>query len=140
MLIVARFQRLKMMSKLGAVPSLFNINEPLIFRTPIILNPLILVPVTIAPIVAVLVAYIAMKLQFMLPFNGVIAPWTTPLIISRLLVSGWQGTIVQIIAVAASTIIYLPFAKLLDNQYRKEELKVENNSSNLESEDDDWTL
>ncbi|WGX76957.1 PTS transporter subunit EIIC [Paraclostridium bifermentans] len=140
MLIVARSQRLKMMSKLGAVPSLFNINEPLIFGTPIILNPLMLVPVTLAPIVSVLIAYLAMKLQFMLPFNGVIAPWTTPPIISGLLVSGWQGALIQLIAIVASTLIYLPFVKALDNQYRKEELEVEENNSESDSEDDDWAL
>lgn len=140
MLIVARSQRLKMMSKLGAVPSLFNINEPLIFGTPIILNPLMLVPVTLAPIVSVLIAYLAMKLQSMLPFNGVIAPWTTPPIISGLLVSGWQGALIQLIAIVASTLIYLPFVKALDNQYRKEELEVEENNSESDSEDDEWAL
>ncbi|WP_263348703.1 PTS transporter subunit EIIC [Paraclostridium sp. AKS81] len=140
MLIVARSQRLKMMSKLGAVPSLFNINEPLIFGTPIILNPLMLVPVTLAPIVSVFIAYLAMKLQFMLPFNGVIAPWTTPPIISGLLVSGWQGALIQLIAIVASTLIYLPFVKALDNQYRKEELEVEENNSESDSEDDEWAL
>ena len=129
-----------MMSKLGAVPSLFNINEPLIFGTPIILNPLMLVPVTLAPIVSVLIAYLAMKLQFMLPFNGVIAPWTTPPIISGLLVSGWQGALVQLLAIIASTAIYLPFVKALDNQYKKEELEVEENNSDLDSEDDEWSL
>ena len=121
MLIVARSERLKTMSKLGTVPALFNINEPLIFGTPIILNPLMLIPVTIAPIVSVILAYMAMKLQFMTPFTGIIAPWTTPLGISGWLVSGWQGALVQVVAVVVSTIIYLPFVKALDNQYKKDE-------------------
>jgi len=99
-----------------------------------------LVPVTLAPIVSVLIAYLAMKLQFMLPFNGVIAPWTTPPIISGLLVSGWQGALVQLLAIIASTAIYLPFVKALDNQYKKEELEVEENNSDLDSEDDEWSL
>ncbi|RDY25608.1 PTS cellobiose transporter subunit IIC, partial [Romboutsia weinsteinii] len=48
-------------------------------------------------------------------------------IISGLLVSGWQGAAVQILAILASTLIYIPFVKALDNQYRKEELGTNNN-------------
>lgn len=123
MLLVARSERMKMMSKIGTVPALFNINEPLIFGIPIILNPLMLIPVTLAPIAAVLVAYVSMKIQFMQPFTGVIAPWPTPAIFSGFLVSGWQGAVTQIVAIIVATLIYLPFIKALDNQYRKEEKK-----------------
>lgn len=38
MIIVARSSRLKTMSKLAAVPAYFNINEPLVFGLPIVLN------------------------------------------------------------------------------------------------------
>lgn len=121
LLLVARSQKLKMLSRLSAVPSIFNINEPLVFGVPIVMNPLMIIPVTVAPIVSVYLAYFAIKIGFMMPFNGVIAPWTTPPIFSGFLVSGWQGAVVQIIAIAASVLIYYPFVKALDNQYRKDE-------------------
>ncbi|WP_066496813.1 PTS sugar transporter subunit IIC [Abyssisolibacter fermentans] len=121
LLLVARSQKLKMLSRLSAVPSMFNINEPLVFGVPIVMNPLMIIPVTVAPIVSVYLAYFAIKIGFMMPFNGVIAPWTTPPIFSGFLVSGWQGAVVQIIAIAASVLIYYPFVKALDNQYRKDE-------------------
>lgn len=121
MLIVAKSERLKTLKKLSAVPALFNINEPLIFGVPIIMNPLMIIPVTIAPIVSIYIAYFAMKIGFMMPFNGVIAPWTTPPIFSGFLVSGWQGAVVQVIAIIVSVVIYYPFVMVLDKQYRKEE-------------------
>lgn len=121
MLLVAKSSRLKAMSKLIGVPSLFNINEPIIFGLPVVFNPLMLIPVTIAPMVSVLIAYFAMKIGFMPMFNGVVAPWPTPPIFSGFLVAGWQGAVVQIISILAATIIYYPFVKALDNQYLKEE-------------------
>ncbi|MGL5151685.1 MAG: PTS sugar transporter subunit IIC [Clostridium sp.] len=121
LILVARSQRLKMMSKLSAVPTIFNINEPLVFGIPIVLNPLMIVPITLAPIVSCFIAYGAISVGFMPLFNGVIAPWTTPPLVSGFLVSGWQGAVVQIIAIAASVIIYYPFVMALDKQYRKEE-------------------
>lgn len=121
MIFVAKSSRLKTMTKLVGVPSIFNINEPIIFGLPVVFNPLMLIPVTIAPMVSVLIAYFAMKIGFMPMFNGVMAPWPTPPIFSGFLVAGWQGAVVQVICIAAATIIYYPFVKALDNQYLKEE-------------------
>ena len=121
MIIVARSSRLKTMSKLAAVPACFNINEPLVFGLPIVFNPLMIIPVTLAPMVSVFISYIAMSIGFMPLFTGVMAPWSTPPIISGFLVAGWQGAVVQIIAIVVSVVIYYPFVKALDNQYRKEE-------------------
>lgn len=121
MLLVARSQRLKTMSKLAAVPAIFNINEPLVFGLPIVFNPLMLIPVTIAPMVSVIIAYVAMQIGFMPLFTGVMAPWATPALFSGFLVGGWQGIIVQLIAIVVSVVIYYPFVKALDHQYGLEE-------------------
>ena len=125
MLLVARSSRLKAMSKLATVPALFNINEPLVFGLPIVFNPLMLIPVTIAPIVSCIIAYVAIRIGFMPMFSAVMAPWSTPALISGFLVAGWQGAVVQIIAVAASVVVYYPFVKALDHQYQNEETESE---------------
>lgn len=122
MLVVAKSQRMKMLSKLSTVPAVFNINEPIVFGLPIIMNPLMLIPITLAPIVSVLIAYGAIVIGFMNPFNGVVAPWPTPPIFSGFLVSGWQGAVVQVIAIIAAFAIYYPFVLALDKQYRAEEV------------------
>lgn len=121
MILVARSSRLKTMSKLAVVPACFNINEPLVFGLPIVFNPLMLIPVAIAPIVSVLIAYVSISIGFMPLFTGVMAPWSTPPIISGFLVAGWQGAVTQVVAIVASVVVYYPFVKALDNQYRKEE-------------------
>ena len=122
MLVVAKSQRMKTLSKLSTVPAVFNINEPIVFGLPIIMNPLMLIPLTLAPIVSVLIAYGAIVIGFMNPFNGVVAPWPTPPIFSGFLVSGWQGAVVQVVAIIAAFAIYYPFVLALDKQYRAEEV------------------
>lgn len=121
MMIVARSSRMKAMSKISFIPALFNINEPLIFGLPVIFNPLMLIPLVLAPIVSVLIAYISMVSGFMPLFTGIQAPWATPFIFSGFLVAHWQGAVTQMIAVAASVLIFYPFVKALDHQYKQEE-------------------
>ncbi|MGO3729103.1 MAG: PTS transporter subunit EIIC, partial [Enterococcus viikkiensis] len=113
--------RMKAMSKISFVPAFFNINEPLIFGLPVIFNPLLLIPIAVAPIVSVLIAFLSMKIGFMPMFTNIQAPWATPFLFSGFLVGKWQGAVTQVLAVAASVVIYYPFVKALDRQYQKEE-------------------
>lgn len=124
MFIVGRSVRLKSMSKISMIPAIFNINEPLVFGLPIVFNPLMIIPVTLAPIAAVFVAYLGMQVGAMPLFGNIMLPWTTPAFFSGFLIGGLGGLITQILAIAASTLVYLPFVKALDNQYRKEEEKA----------------
>lgn len=121
MFIVGRSVRLKSMTKISMVPAIFNIDEPLVFGLPIVFNPLMIIPVTLAPIVSVLVAYISMKIGFLDLFGNIMLPWTTPALFSGFLVGGGAGLLVQALAIAAATMVYLPFVKALDKQYRREE-------------------
>lgn len=121
MIMLAKSNRMKSMSKLTIVPAIFNINEPLIFGLPVVFNPLLLIPISLAPVVAVVITIISMRIGFMPMFSGVQAPWATPPIISGFLISGWQGAVTQIIAMIAIVLIFYPFVKALDNQYLAEE-------------------
>lgn len=72
-------------------------------------------------IVSVLIAFLSMKIGFMPMFTNIQAPWATPFLFSGFLVGKWQGAVTQVLAVAASVVIYYPFVKALDRQYQKEE-------------------
>ena len=79
------------------------------------------IPFVAAPVVTTLITYYAMKFGFVPKPIGAVIPWTTPPIISGFLVAGWQGAVVQVIAVAVSAVIYYPFVKALDQQYLDDE-------------------
>jgi len=121
MFLVRRSSRMKAMLNVSLIPSFFNINEPIIFGVPVIFNPLFLIPITLAPIVSVIIAYVSIAIGFMPMFAARQAPWAMPIIFSGFAVSGWQCAVTQVVAVLASTVIYYPFVKVLDQQYCKEE-------------------
>ena len=119
--LVARSQQMKTITRLGTVPGLFNINEPIIFGLPIVFNPYMLVPFCLAQLAVMLISYGAIVIGFMAPFSAIQVPWTTPPIIAGFLMNGWQGAVVQIAGLAAATAIYFPFVKAQDKAFYKEE-------------------
>ncbi len=119
--IVARSQQMKSICRMSFIPGLFNVNEPVIFGLPIVLNPIMLVPFILVPVGAVIITYCAIRFGFMQPFGGLILPWTTPPIIGGFLLGGIRGAITQLVILVYSVIVYLPFVKMQDDLFLKEE-------------------
>lgn len=114
MLFAAKSKQYKALGKVAAFPALFNVNEPVVFGFPIVMNPVMFVPFLVVPILAALIVYSAIALGFMAPFAGVTLPWSTPAIISGFMVAGWQGAVVQLLILLVSTLVYFPFFKVQD--------------------------
>jgi PTS system cellobiose-specific IIC component len=120
-LFFARSQQMKSIGKIEAVPGVFNINEPFMFGLPIILNPLLAVPFFLTPVIAVSVSYAAVFFRIVPPLTGIQAPWTTPPILSGLIIGGWQWAILQAVVLAISTALYFPFARKFDRVLLEQE-------------------
>lgn len=125
MVFFAKSAQFKQVGKLGLGSGIFNINEPILFGTPIVMNPQLFIPFVLAPLFGNAFAYIMTMIGFMPYTIGVTVPWTTPPILSGLLCIGWQGALVQIIELVASFFIYLPFARAVDNELYQAELEAE---------------
>lgn len=105
----ALMEQYKGVANLALAPGIFNINEPVVFGMPIVLNPVLAIPFIITPIVLVLVTYFAMSTG-LVPKVVAAPPWTFPPIISGLTaVASWRGAVLSIINLAISIVIYLPF-------------------------------
>lgn len=117
MLIFARSKYLKNLGKTVITPSIFNINEPVIFGLPIVLNPILIIPFIITPLVTATVAYISTSIGLVTP-TFVKAPWTLPAPIGAFLATGgdWRSIILVFVNIAISMVIYLPFLKLYDKK------------------------
>jgi PTS system cellobiose-specific IIC component len=122
LIIAGKSKQSRMIGRLGAAPALFNINEPVLFGLPIVLNPIYAIPFIIAPVISLIIAYLATAIGFLPPVCYVI-PWTTPPIVSGLLATGfaWQGPVIQVINMALSILIYIPFVKVADRIEAKRE-------------------
>lgn len=125
-LLVAKSNQLRSISKMSLLAGLFNVNEPIIFGLPIVFNPLLLIPFIVVPVGAMIITYFSIYLGFMQPFGSLILPWTTPPFISGFLLGGIPGAIVQLVILAFSVAIYYPFVKAQDRLLVKEETAISN--------------
>lgn len=121
MLIWGRSARSKELGKMAIVPGLFNINEPVLFGFPIVLNPFMIIPFIAAPTASAILTYICIRIGFVGPFTGVQVPWTTPAPISGFLIGGWRAALLQIVVVVMTMAIYYPFFKKQDKLNLDEE-------------------
>ncbi|MDO4662381.1 MAG: PTS sugar transporter subunit IIC [Tissierellia bacterium] len=112
----------KALGKTAIVPSIFNINEPMIFGAPIVLNPVLIIPFIIAPLLNGIIAWIATSLGLV---NHVVAsaPWTLPGPIGAFLACGndWRAAVLSVILILLSVAIYYPFFRMYDKKLLEEE-------------------
>lgn len=120
-LFLAKSAQLKSLSRAAVVPNIFNINEPLIFGLPIVMNIIIIIPTYICTALNIAVSYILMS-------NGVIGkfiiniPWTTPGPIGVFLSTlDWKATVLWFILFIVDFLICIPFVKSYDKQIKMQD-------------------
>lgn len=116
-LLISKRDDMRAITKLSLPCAIFNINEPVIFGMPIMLNPILAIPFIITPLVTGTIGYFATVMGFAAK-AVVYIPWPTPPIISAwLATAGDLGAVVtQLICIIVSILIYLPFVKISNKQ------------------------
>lgn len=107
-------------SRLSLPTQVFQINEPIFFGLPIVLNPIFMIPYVLNALILTGAGYLLMHWQVIhKPFVNV--PWTTPPIIGHYLVSGgdWRAAVWGAASVAIAAIVYFPFARTAERQRLK---------------------
>jgi len=113
---------LKQLGKLSFIPGLFNINEPIIFGAPIVMNPILAVPFVVAPMVTTTISYMFYKLN-LVPLMMARLPFTVPAPIAAIISTDWtiMAGILVIINFMVSLAIYYPFFKTFEKQMVEQE-------------------
>ncbi|WP_312951082.1 PTS sugar transporter subunit IIC [Superficieibacter sp.] len=98
------------LAKMSFVPGLFNINEPVMFGLPIVLNPIFIIPFILVPMVSSLIGYVFITTGIIPPVAYAV-PWTTPGPLIAFFGTGgnWLALMVGLLCLASATLIYLPF-------------------------------
>jgi PTS system cellobiose-specific IIC component len=117
----AKSKKLSSIGKATIVPSLFNINEPVIYGAPIAFNPLLMVPMWINGIVVPIIVYLALDFGLVDIPSQLFQLWYTPIGISTYIVSGLNGLILLAAVLAVMFIVWYPFYKAYDLQELKKE-------------------
>lgn len=133
MFFFAKSKQLKALGKLGIIPALFGINEPILFGAPVVMNPMLAIPFIGMPVIACLIQYFALYTGICPLYGATQIPWTCPPIISGFLLAGWKSALLQLVILCVSFFVYLPFIKKVD----KMNLVQEKNQP-VEDEDEDW--
>jgi cellobiose PTS system EIIC component len=115
--------------KLGLPSVTFQINEPVIFGLPIVMNVMYIIPFMIAPAVSSIIGYIATS-QGLMNITYIDVPWCMPPFINAFLATGGdiRAVIVQLVAFAVCVAIYAPFViirnKEIINQRSNNEYEI----------------
>ena len=106
------------LAKLSVAPGIFQINEPMVFGLPLVLNPIMAIPFIFTPAISLLIAWF---FTAVVPFAGMLynqPVWTTPPIISAFLASGGHlgSTILAAATFVLAIFIYLPFVLIANRE------------------------
>lgn len=109
-------------SRLSLPTQVFQINEPIFFGFPIVLNPLLMAPYILSALLLTTGTYLLMEWNVIQrPFINI--PWTTPPIIGHYLVTGgdWKAAVWGAVSIPLAMLVYYPFAKTAERQRLKAE-------------------
>lgn len=112
---------LRSMSKATVLPSICNINEPVIFGVPVMLNPLLFLPFVLSPVAIAILTYFVMNIGLVnKPY--ILVPWTLPAPIGAYLSTGgdWRAIVLVFVNIAITAILYYPFLKAYERKLIRE--------------------
>lgn len=122
LLIRSKEAHLRTIGKLGVIPGLFNINEPILFGAPVIMNPIFFLPFIFIPMINAVIAYTVTALGF-LPRVVSLTAWTTPGPIGASWAANWaiSPIFMCLFCMCSAALMYWPFLKAYEKQLLKQE-------------------
>lgn len=122
MTFMARSSRMKMIGRAGIVPSIFNINEPIVFGAPIVFNPLLMVPMWTMGLLGPILTWISMKIGLIPIPTHLFQLWYVPSPLFAYFSTGSIRSVIFVLVIfAISWFVYLPFFKAADRQQLEKE-------------------
>lgn len=125
MALFAKSKRYKTFSKVVLPCGLFNINEPLIYGFPLMLNAAMIIPFIIMPLLSLILGYAAIMLGLMPAPVGLLGVTSMPIFFGGVIQGSWKIGVFQIIITLISCVVYYPFFMAMDKQAVAEEKAVE---------------
>lgn len=106
---------LRRICAIALLPALCNVNEPLLFGIPLVLNPAFALPFVAVPLVQMILAWSAIALGWV-PAVTVPIVWTTPPLLNAWVATGHSlaGPAMQLLNLAVGVALYVPFVRWSD--------------------------
>ena len=122
MLIFAKSQQYKALSRVALPTSIFNISEPMVFGMPIVLNPVMGAPFILLQPINFLLTLLANKIGFLAsPTGAGINNFMPTLLIGPLQNAHWSGFVWVLLLMAFDFMVWIPFVKIIDKKACEQE-------------------
>lgn len=123
LMLFSKSKYLKSLGRLSIIPGIFNINEPVIFGAPIVMNPILAIPFIVAPLVLTVISYL-FTVSGLIPMMMAKLPFTLPAPIAAVMSTDWtiMAGVLVIINFVVALAIYYPFFKMFEKQQLEREL------------------
>ncbi len=124
----SKSQELKSLGRVFIAPSIFNINEPVMFGAPVVFNPLLMIPAWINAIVGPIYVWVLMRGGLlniptkMIQVGQIPAPFSSVMITEDMRAILWWAVLFAIYLV-----IWYPFFKVYEKQKLEKEAQAERN-------------
>jgi len=124
MLAFSKNAKLKALGRASITPSIFNINEPVVFGA-IAWNPIMMFPMWIIGIVLPIIIWVFTKVIHFAPIPKIVFDlWYVPFPISTWITTGTiSGLILMFVCVLVASVIWYPFFKVYEKQEMKNDVK-----------------
>lgn len=117
MLVFAKSQQYKSLSKVALPTAIFNISEPQVFGMPIVMNPVMAVPFVLLQPFNFFLTMLAQNIGFLaIPSGASINNMIPTPILMGLQNSHWSGVVWAILLIVIDCLIWLPFFKIQDKK------------------------
>lgn len=132
LLLRSRAVHLRTIGKMGVIPGLFNINEPILFGAPIVMNPVFFLPFIIVPMINAVLAYTATSMGLLAKVVS-LTPWTSPAPLGASWAANWtfSPVVMCLICMVMSALMYYPFLKAYERTLLKQEAENEADSQTV---------
>ncbi|MGI6665595.1 MAG: PTS sugar transporter subunit IIC [Christensenellaceae bacterium] len=116
-LLFAKRKNIRNLAQLGIIPTIFNVNEFILFGTPVVYSPIFFLPFVLVPIVFTITSFLAFSLGLVPLITNDSINWTTPVFFSGYLTTGsiW-GALLQLVNIVIGVLIYRPFIRLYERR------------------------
>jgi PTS system cellobiose-specific IIC component len=117
MMITSKSKKISVIGKAALVPSIFNINEPVMYGLPVVWNPIMMIPFLIVAIVVPSITYLTLKIGLVaIPAVPLMMNYIPQPISAFIINNDWRSIILLLVVIIVTYLIYLPFFKTYEKQ------------------------
>ncbi len=123
LMLFSKSKKLRTLGKIFIGPSIFNINEPIVYGT-VVMNPLLMIPLWMTGIIGPIMLWLVFDLGLLKVPAALMQVNSIPIGIGTVMATqDWRGVIWAVVFLAVYMLIYYPFFKVYEKEMLASEIE-----------------